>query len=364
MHLSEVNGDGFRNLSKFQIDLSSDLNIVYGDNAAGKSSLLEAISYLVSGRSFRTVKQDLLVTHNFDCFTLFGRFSNSTRLGVNYNRQDKTRKIKLDGNIIRSLSSVATLYPVQVLSPESYHLIDSGPLERRKYLDWILFHVEHNYQNTWNDFYRLLKQRNAYLRSNQQGVKTSELDVWNAPYEAASVEVDRLRSAIAKKALPYITRILDTLSFEYAKDLNISYYSGYTGNLSDKLSESLAKDLQTGNTQYGPHKGDLKLKIGKYLAKDILSRGQKKILVNSLYLAQTEILKEITLKDSLFIIDDFTSELDESNQQALVLALKEQKDVQIILSCLHSDMLKPLIKGYNNVNMFHVEQGRVRIEEN
>jgi len=361
MFLSDIHADGFRNLQTFQIDLSGDINIVYGDNAAGKSSLLEAICYLISGRSFRTAKQGLLVTHNLADFTLFGRFSDSTMLGVNYNNDSKSRKIKLNGEVVRSLSSIASLYPVQVLSPESYHLIDSGPLERRKYLDWLLFHVEHNYQQIWNDFYRLLKQRNAYLKNNQRGVKTSELNAWNEPYELASTKVNQLRESITNKVFPNIRRILSTLDFEHANDLTISYYSGYTGNLYDKLNESLSKDLLTGNTQYGPHKGDLRLKIGKHLAKDILSRGQKKLLVNSMYLAQTEILKEITQKDSLFIIDDFTSELDDSNQQMFILALKEQTNIQIILSCLQADMLKPLIKGYNNVKMFHVEQGGIKL---
>jgi len=242
-------------------------------------------------------------------------------------------------------------------------LIDSGPLERRKYLDWLLFHVEHNYQNVWSVFYRSLKQRNAYLRSCLNGVKRSELDIWNKPYIEAAKQVDLLRESITSKISPSIAKILNSLDFEYTKDLRISYYSGYTGDLSSKLEESLSKDIMVGNTQYGPHKGDLKLKIGKYLAKDILSRGQKKLLVNSLYLAQTEILKDMTHKDSLFVVDDFASELDEFNQKSLILALRDQKNVQIILSCLQADMLKPLIKGYNSVKMFHVEHGEIKADE-
>lgn len=359
MFLEEFHAHQFRNLTEFRIGLSRDLNVISGDNAAGKSSLLEAICYLVSGRSFRTAKQNLLVAHKSDEFALFGQFSNTTKIGVCYNESTKFKKIKLDGQVARTLSAVASLYPVQVLSPESYHLVDSGPLERRKYIDWLLFHVEHSYQKEWNNFQRLLKQRNAYLRLSQESFQLSELDSWNDQYSRSALIIDQFRKSAADRLLPEVKRVLASIDFEYTDSLSISYYSGYTGSLVDKLQESQERDLASGTTQYGPHKADLRLKVGRHLAKDLLSRGQKKLLVNSLYLAQTQILKLETEKDSLFIVDDFSSELDESNQTVLVEALRKQKNVQIILSCLQADMLKSLIKGYNNVKMFHVEHGEV-----
>ncbi|MBV1909431.1 MAG: DNA replication and repair protein RecF, partial [Kangiellaceae bacterium] len=134
-------------------------------------------------------------------------------------------------------------------------------------------------------------------------------------------------------------------------------YSGYTGELADKLTGSVERDYQSGNTMYGPHKADLRIKVERNLAKDLLSRGQKKVLINSLFLAQTRLLKQLTNKDSLFIVDDFASELDETNQISLVKALCEQDNVQIIMSCLQPNMIKILTKEYNSVKMFHVEHG-------
>ena len=359
MFLEEFHARHFRNLAEFRLRLSRDLNVISGDNAAGKSSLLEAICYLVSGRSFRTAKQNLLVTHDSEEFTLFGQFSSSTKIGISYNEATKLKRIKLDGEATYSLSTIASLYPVQVLSPESYHLVDSGPLERRKYVDWLLFHVEHGYQKEWNIFQRLLKQRNAYLRLSRNEFQLSELDAWNVQYSRSALKINQFRKTAAEWLLPEVKKVLASINFEYVDNLSISYYSGYTGCLMDKLQESKERDLASGTTQYGPHKADLRLKVGKHLAKDLLSRGQKKLLVNSLYLAQTQILKLKTEKDSLFIVDDFSSELDESNQTVLVEALRKQKNVQIILSCLQADMLKSLIKGYNNVKMFHVEHGEI-----
>jgi len=359
MYLSEFSYSSFRNLSDSKISLSRDINVIYGNNAAGKSSFLEAVCYLVSGRSFRTPKQNLMISHDFSDFTLFGKFSNNTKLGVTYSQTTKSKRIKLDEQLIKSLSLVAALYPVQVLSPESYHLVDSGPLERRKYIDWLLFHVEQSYQSSWSRFHRLLKQRNSYLRNAISFNKDDEFNLWDLEYEKAAEVINFRRSNIIKLLEPELRQLLDVVGFELTNDLRLSYYSGYTGKLSNRLSAHRDLDLASGNTQYGPHKAELRIKIGKYLAKDVLSRGQKKLLVNALYLAQTKILKLATQKDSLFIIDDFSSELDESNQALLIDTLRLQDNVQIILSCLHPDMIKPFIKEYNGAAMFHVEQGKI-----
>jgi len=361
MYLSVLKAQNFRNLESLNICLSSDLNVISGDNAAGKSSILEAIGYLISGRSFRTSKQNLLVSHEFDSFTLFGSFSTEQQLGVSFNKSNATKRLKLDGEQVKSLSSVASLYPVQILSPESYHLIDSGPSERRKYLDWLLFHVEHHYHRCWLSFNKLLKQRNAFLRSKHHSNRNKELISWDIQYVTKSEELDQYRNQLSTDLLVEVKKILRSISFDNVDDLQINYYSGFTGLLSDKLIESFDKDCLSGNTQYGPHKADLRIKIGKHLAKDVLSRGQKKILINCLFLAQTQLLKNKTQKDSLFIIDDFSSELDEYNQASLIDALRKQKNVQIILSCLQADMIKPFIKGYNNVKMFHVEHGVLKV---
>jgi DNA replication and repair protein RecF len=366
MYLSNFQSQEFRNLKPFDIKLSPDLNVISGDNAAGKSSILEAIGYLIGGRSFRTIKQKLLVSHHSESFLLFGSFSNEQKLGVSFNSLTSLKRLKLNGEKVKSLSSVASIYPVQILSPESYHLIDSGPMERRKYLDWLLFHVEHRYHYSWVSFNKLLKQRNSFLRTYNRTndiefFQSEELKAWDVQYILRSNELDDYRIKLVVDLLNEVRVILKDLNFEFTDDLSISYYSGFTGDLSEKIKESFVKDCVSGNTQYGPHKADLRIKIGKHLAKDILSRGQKKILINCMYLAQTQLLKNKTEKDSLFIIDDFSSELDVYNQASLIEALRKQKNVQIILSCLQADMIKPLIKEYNNVKMFHVEHGELNV---
>ena len=357
MHLESLTANNFRNIESVTASLSKDLNVIFGDNAAGKSSFLEAITYLISGRSFRSSKQTTFSTYDSEGFTVFGSFSNADRIGVRFSNGDRVKTVKLNGKLIKSLAKVANLYPVQTLSPESYHLIDSGPNERRKFLDWLLFHVEHNYQNCWTSYNRILKQRNALLKARHSKTKQSELDSWTDPFLTAAAQIDNYRNDIASQLTLALAVVLGDIGFEYADDIKLSYYSGYTGDLSLKLEDSFERDLASGTTQFGPHKADFKIKVKGNLVKDVLSRGQKKVLINSMFLAQTSLLKSKTHKDSLFIIDDFASELDESNQLSLVKALCDQENVQIIMSCLQPSMIKELIKEYNGVKMFHVERG-------
>ena len=359
MYLQHLKVDNFRNLEQTKLVLSEDLTIISGDNAAGKSSVLESIVFLLSGRSFRTTKLATIIKHDTDNLSVFGKFSTGSRLGVGFVRIENKKNIRLDGKPIKSLSRVASIYPVQVLCPESYHLVDSGPSERRKYLDWLLFHVEHDYHKLWTSFNQLLKQRNYCLKTQQRKRDDASLDAWDEQFLHYSKLLTEKRADVVARLTPLLLKTLGALVFESVRDLSFSYYSGYTGQLRDRLRESRERDIAVGSTQYGPHKADLKIKVKGRMVKDVLSRGQKKILINGLFISQTQQLKLETSKDSLFIIDDFSSELDESNQIRLLSALKTQQNVQIILSCLHPSMLKPLVKGYNKVSMFHVEHGKI-----
>ena len=365
MHLKKVSFQGVRNLASCDLSLSKTLNIVHGVNGAGTSSFLEAISFLTTGRSFRTTKLNLMVSDDSDSLVVFGRDDQDKPLGISYDSSKKSKLVKINGEQIKALSELTSLYPTQVLSPESYHLIDSGPAERRKYLDWCLFHVKHSYHQAWKNYNTILKQRNSLLKSNISLVDLkSQLSVWDTQLCEAADKVNIERLSILEQLQSMLESCIEGMSVNFCDNLSISYYPGFTGALSEKLESSLQSDKESGFTKYGPHKADLRIKINGYLAKDFLSRGQKKVLINALFLAQTLLLKSLTSKDSLFVIDDFTSELDDHNQKALLELLLAQNNVQVILSCLQQDSLKWLKKGYNRAQLFHVDQGVVTTVSN
>ena len=362
MYLQRFNCQGIRNLSSCQIALSPELNIIFGDNGAGKSSILEAIGLLTSGRSFRTSKLDLVVNDNQQDFTVFGISDDGHRFGLGYQKREKRKSIKIDGEKVASLSGLTQHYPTQILSPESYHLIDSGPSERRKYLDWCLFHVEHLFHPSWKKYANILKQRNALLKQAKDYTDKeleTQLQVWDEQLCASAEEITELRNNVLIKLADALASIIGDLPNSFKESVSLTYYPGYSSDLKKRLIDNRFMDIKSGTTKSGPHKADVRIKIAGHLAKDYLSRGQKKVLINLLYLAQTKLLKQITNKDSLFVIDDFTSELDNENQQALLTTLFNQKNVQIILSCLHLDSLNWLKTRYNMAHMFHVEHGTI-----
>jgi len=192
------------------------------------------------------------------------------------------------------------------------------------------------------------------------GASRSELELWNSEFVAQSLKITQFRQRLLVKLLPKLNALLKKVDFSHGQLLLLDYLPGHKLDLMQQLSSSTERDIILGSTQNGPHRSDLAIMIGRDFAKDVLSRGQKKLLINCLYLAQTELLKEETGKDSVFIIDDFTSELDQFNQSVLIKTLKEQQNVQIFVSCLHPDMINFLIKEYNNAKMFHVKHGVVQ----
>lgn len=362
MYLKHFKCQGVRNLSTCEFDLSSQLNVFFGDNGAGKSSILEAIGLVTSGRSFRTSRLEFVVNEAIDSFSVFAGSDDGHRFGLGYFKKDKKKAIKINGEVVKSLSKLTQYYPTQVLSPESYHLIDSGPGERRKYLDWCLFHVEHMFHPVWKSYSSILKQRNALLRSAKGKLIPeieTQLDIWDKQLCEAAEAISEYRRDVLKQLSLAVESILQSLTVDFSKLISLEYYPGYSNDLKAKLLDNRLLDIKSGNTRAGPHKADLRIKIEGHLAKDYLSRGQKKVLINLLYLAQTLLLKNATGKNSLFIIDDFTSELDNDNQQALLTTLFQQENVQIIVSCLHLDSLNWLKTRYNMAHMFHVKHGTI-----
>lgn len=361
MYITKFESSGLRNLTDNYINLSPQLNIIDGDNAAGKSSLLEGIGLLISGRSFRTSKNTQLISHNNNKLTLFGEFNDATKMGLSLGYGKDSRKIKLNGDHVDALSKIASIYPVQVLSPESYHLIDSGPNQRRKYIDWLLFHVEHSYKSKWLSFNKVLKQRNSYLRSLKGDIKKLNpllINTWNSKFIEISKFVTDKRIELVKMIAIDLEVISKELNFDITSIYKIEYMSGTRNyDFSEELKGCITQDVVRGTSTLGPHRADIKISVNGKNVKDVLSRGQKKMLVNALYLAQTNMLKRLTNKDSLFIIDDFSSELDDSNQMKLLSALKKQNGVQVFISCMNAKVLKPMIKEYNSVKMFHVKHG-------
>ena len=347
--------NNFRCLESVELDLGPRFNLISGLNASGKTSLLEALAYLGRGKSFRGASTSNLIRHGQQDFVLFGeveRGESRTPVGVR-NSKDGL-EIRVAGENVAGAAVLAEVLPLQVIDPEVHNLIAGGPELRRRFLDWIAFHVEHDHLAVWRRFRRALKQRNAALKS-----KAGEAAIrsWNAEFVDLSLQLDASRRGVLELALDslqeYGRALLDT-------DLDFSYQPGWAKDktLEEALNDGADRELALGATQAGPHRADIKVSYDERQARKLVSRGQQKLLASAMILAATETAQAALEKPLLLLLDDPAAELDSDSLQRLLAAVAGL-GCQVVATSLDPAALvfpEPPV-------MFHVEQGAISRHE-
>ena len=356
---------GVRNLTSVSIEPSPSINVLYGLNGSGKTSVLEAVHLLGLARSFRSNKIKPVINDQEEKCTVFGRLlldnGNSMPLGVSRNIQEEAFRIRFAGENLRSTSELARLLPMQVINPDTFRLLEGSPKSRRHFMDWGVFHVKHqDFFPLWQRTQKALKQRNSLLRHGR--IKSSELSVWDQEFIRAAHIVDELRDEYIQRLIPVFHRVLSQLTD--LPEISISYSRGWDKDRSllEVLQAGLKRDLQTGYTYAGPQRADLKVKLGKVNAIDILSRGQLKLVVCALKLAQGFLYTELSGKQCMFLVDDLPSELDSPHRHALCRLFQEMK-CQTFITCVEKTVLENYWLPGVEVKVFHVKQGQIQLIE-
>ena len=351
MSLSFLELHNLRNIVHTQLEPSQKLNLVFGSNASGKTSLLEAIHLLGLARSFRSHAAGSFIQKGHAKTTIYGKYQaqeKATTIGFEKSRQ-KT-ELKLNGERLQQVSEIAKALPLQILGPESHALVDAGPSIKRRFIDWGVFHVEHNYIEIWKKYRRILRQRNTALRKNP-----STAPSWDKELAKCAEEIDTLRVEYLKKLKP---RFLDNLEqITDLKELKVSYRRGWQKDksLSEQLKLSFTKDKQTGYTGCGPHRADLRLEVDGAPVDQILSRGQQKLVVYALKIAQASLFS--LERRCLFLIDDLQAELDAQHRKK-VLQLLASTNSQVFITATDKNILDLSVWGEHK--MFHVEHGNFK----
>lgn len=347
MALQLFRAENFRCLENVEFEADPQYNLIYGANASGKTSLLEALAYLGRGKSFRGAPTTSLIRHGAEEFTLFGkasRRSGTASIGVRNGRDGL--EIKVDGAAAGGSAALAELLPLAVIDPDVHNLIAGGPEQRRRYLDWVAFHVEHEFLGNWRRYRRALKQRNAALKAAGQG-----LDAWNAEFVELGLKVDNARRAVLDICLPSLEEQGSAL---LGSDVGYEYRPGWGKDqtLGDALSESLERDLAQGSTQVGPHRADIKLSFDDRQARRLVSRGQQKLLSCSMILGAVEVVQTALERPMLLLLDDPAAELDHDSLGRLLTQV-------FALGCqVVATTLDPGALAFPEAPaMFHVEQG-------
>jgi DNA replication and repair protein RecF len=346
--LTRLTLEGVRNLAPVSLEPASGLNWLHGENGAGKTSVLEAIHLLGRGRSFRTARPASVIQHDARTLRVVGHCADGTVLGIE--RSGDHWRGRIGGKDCRRISEFAEVLPMVLCEPDSHRLIDGGPDRRRQYLDWTLFHVEPRYLEAWQRYARLLRQRNAALKS---GAGTAVLDALDAPMVPAARVLDELRRGQVIHLAGHSSALLEALGVRLPGVIDLRYRPGYPADLSlaDALKAQRESDRERGFTQRGPHRADLVIRVNQQPAALELSRGQQKLLALALLLAQLIVLDSGSGPAPVLLLDDPVSELDRSHLDT-VLGWVQAQSFQTWITATEPPSLP--------CRVFHVEHGSIR----
>jgi len=361
MLIQRLQVQNVRNLSRINLEALQSINIFYGTNGSGKTSLLEAVHLLLMGRTFRHAQFTPLLTEGQDECVVFAELlaedSRKIALGLS-RRQDGKPTIRLDAARLQTLAEIVQVAPIQVLNTDTFEMLAGGPSQRREYLDWGLFHVEPRFFPIWRLAQRALKQRNSLIRHGK--IDRDQLGLWSREYARYGEQLDGLRDGYFAELLPRCRRILSDLSPTVGDRLEVVYFRGWATDkaLEALLVEGIDRDLQQGFTRSGPHRADLRVTVGANAAAETLSRGQLKIVVAGFYLAQAELLRDSSNKRSIFLIDDLAAELDDYHRRQFCAQL-QRLNLQVLATCIERDELIDCWQEPEQLAVFHVEQGKI-----
>ena len=355
MSLQKLDIYSLRNIQKASIEPSPGINLITGENGSGKSSLLEAIFILGRARSFRAThikqviqfeKQELIVSGQSK-----HKSGNTFHLGIQLN--GKTREIRINQENCHK-AELAYSLPVLLIHPKSYKLLDAGPQVRREFLDWGVFNDEDDFLLHWRKYKKSLQQRNSLLKNRQ----ANQINVWNTELVQYGTIVSRYR----KNYLEKLESIFYELSHYFLnfETIELKYLCGWNESetFNQVLASDLDKDLRYGYTHSGPHRCDFQLLVNGRLAKDFVSRGQLKLLMLALKLAQVKLINQEKDTFVCVLVDDLTAELDTLNKAKLLKYLSEL-DCQVFLSTTELSNFGDLSE-LDSYKVFHVEQGDIQ----
>ncbi len=352
MHLSRIQGENFRLFERFELTPNPGLNLILGANASGKTSLLEAIYSLGRGGGFRGPPGETCGRAGPQ-WLVHGRVASGSgpesALGVAWTPEGL--RLRIDQADATTLDLVRR-FPVQILEPDSHRLLEDGPAYRRRYLDWGVFHVEHQFYPVWRRYQRALKQRNHGLKSAQN---RNEIEAWNAELATAGEAVQNFRMAqlelLRERLGAEILRLLGPASW------TLELARGWPAEkpLSEALADHYEQDRRQGKTTAGPHRAELRLKLAGRGAKHQVSRGQQKLLIAALLLSQAGLIAQHSGIAPVLLVDDFPAELGGPFQRALLAALREYPGQVFLTSIERAGALESV----SEEAVFHVEQGRV-----
>lgn len=359
MRVTRLRVRDLRRLEEVELAPGPGLNVLVGNNGAGKTSVLEALHLMSYGRSFRGRVRDGLVRTGaaaLEIYLEWHQASDDRHRRVGLRHSGPAWEGRLDGKPVNQLGELCAALAVVTFEPGSHALVGGGGEQRRRFMDWGLFHVEQAFLPLWRRYARALRQRNALLKGGAPG---NELDVWDREMVLAGEPLSGFRQTY----LEVLEETLATTASRIAPSLgaaSLHYQAGWRREampLEDALLLARDRDRALGHTTVGPHRADWRLAFADRPESEALSRGQAKLAALSCLLAQARDLADRLQDWPVVALDDLASELD-PDHRGRVLELLSECGAQVFVTGTDAPRL-PDGQGAQ-ARMFHVEQGRVQ----
>ncbi len=333
MYLKYLKAKDFRNYSAIDIQCSERINIFFGRNAQGKTNLLEAITLLGHGRSFRTKKDQELIRWGTEACFLRGDFdSSATESRVEIGIGVDTKKSKIDGRPVKNNELLGQI-PLVIFSPDDLQIVKGGPQHRRDFIDFYLVQIDPGYRYVYYNYHQVLQQRNRLLKDNRPDQE--QMEVWSEQLVEKGSKVIRYRIQFLNEAQPYINRAQFRISGN-VEELSLSYLGFHDQALASADEEQLQtvfrrelERLRTAElcrqvTLVGPHRDDLRIALGTGMElRSFGSQGQQRTAVLALKIGLLEKIRETRGVYPILLLDDVMSEFDDLRKQQLLELLLE-----------------------------------------
>lgn len=370
MYVTRLTVQNFRNLENSTVVPCEGVNVIYGDNAQGKTNLLESLWLFTGGHSFRGSKDSELPRLNSDAFAELSLdfFSEERPQTATLHIENGKRSSVINGVKKKTGSALVGKVRAVIFSPEHLLLVKEGPARRRSFIDGALCQMRPGFAKTLAVYNRTLLQRNALLKDIGRYPELQDtLEVWDARLAHFGVRVMQERQSYIQKLAPRVFEIYEGISkgkeqilIEYSPAVRCAAENPTEQELTEiflsELKRTFSSDSRTGFTSIGPHRDDLEISLNGISARSFGSQGQQRSAVLALKLSEAETLADCTGEQPIVLLDDVMSELDQSRQDYLLNHLHGR---QVFITCCSPETVSMQETG----KRFHVEAGAIQAEE-
>ena len=373
MRIKKLKVENFRNLENLDIEFSEGINIIYGNNAQGKTNIIESIYIFSFGKSFRANKDIELLKFDKEYFLSNIKIMKKDReleMDFGFDKISNKKMIKVNGVIQKKISDIIGKLNVVVFKPEDIKIVTDSPSIRRKYIDYLISSISKLYLENITKYKKVMEERNNLLKEIKLRLKGSKnldetdsnfLDVYDKLLSKLNCEIYNERKRVIEKLNNYIYDIHLKLTENYINNekLHIKYVSNVAEDIEkmyNNLSKSRLNDINKGYTSLGIHRDDYIISINSLDVSIYGSQGQKKSSIISLKLSELKVIEEVIGEKPVLLLDDYMSELDEKRRLKFLDIIE---DIQIIITTTH----KISIDGKHNT-YFYVDNGKIEREKN